>query len=107
MGFIFSNYYQCEFNIIPLTFHLFVMKKILIQLAILPIRLYQWIISPIFGANCRHEPTCSQYTIEAVKEWGPLRGLWLGVKRLSSCHPWGTHGHDPIPKKKDENSAQN
>lgn len=69
------------------------------KIFILPIKLYQWFISPLLGQNCRHEPTCSQYAIEAIKEWGVLKGVFLGAKRLSKCHPWGTHGYDPVPKK--------
>lgn len=69
--------------------------------------MYQWIISPILGPSCRHEPTCSNYTIQAVKEWGVLKGLWLGIKRLSKCHPWGTFGYDPVPRKKDMKSDKN
>ncbi len=72
---------------------------ILKKLTILPIKIYQWLISPLLGQNCRHEPTCSQYTIEAIQEWGAIKGTWLGVKRLSKCHPWGTFGYDPVPKK--------
>lgn len=61
------------------------------------IRLYQLIISPWLGASCRYTPTCSQYGIEAFKKYGPLKGLWLTVKRVASCNPWGGHGHDPVP----------
>ena len=75
------------------------MKTILSHLVLLPVKLYQWIISPLFPATCRHTPTCSVYTVEAVKEWGPLKGIWLGIKRLSKCHPWGTSGYDPVPRK--------
>jgi uncharacterized protein len=71
------------------------MKKI----AIFPIYLYQAIISPLLGNNCRHEPSCSQYTKEAILEWGVLRGMWMGLKRIGRCHPWGTQGYDPVPKK--------
>ena len=46
-------------------------------------------ISPYLGRTCRYTPTCSQYTIEAIEEWGPAKGVWLGIKRMS-CHPWGT-----------------
>ncbi|MDD2984435.1 MAG: membrane protein insertion efficiency factor YidD [Crocinitomicaceae bacterium] len=66
---------------------------------ILLVKIYQWIISPLFPAVCRYTPTCSQYTIEAIEEWGVFKGMYLGVKRISSCHPWGGHGHDPVPKK--------
>ena len=61
------------------------------------IKLYQWILSPWLGASCRFIPTCSQYAIEAFKKYGPLKGLWLTVKRISRCNPWGGHGHDPVP----------
>ncbi|WP_205508404.1 membrane protein insertion efficiency factor YidD [Longitalea arenae] len=61
------------------------------------IKLYQWIISPILGPKCRFTPTCSQYAIEALKKHGIFKGLWLTVKRLSRCHPWGGHGYDPVP----------
>jgi uncharacterized protein len=68
------------------------------KLFILPIRIYQVTLSPLLGANCRHQPSCSQYTIEAILEWGVLKGIWLGMRRISRCHPWGTHGYDPVPK---------
>lgn len=68
------------------------------RIAIFPIRVYQLIISPLLGNNCRHLPTCSQYTIEAIHEWGAFKGFWLGLKRISKCHPWGTSGIDPVPK---------
>jgi putative membrane protein insertion efficiency factor len=61
------------------------------------IKLYQWIVSPILGPKCRFTPTCSQYAIEALKKHGVFKGLWLTVRRLSRCHPWGGHGYDPVP----------
>jgi putative membrane protein insertion efficiency factor len=61
------------------------------------IKLYQWIFSPWMGQKCRYLPTCSQYAIEALKKYGPLKGSWLAVKRISRCHPWGGHGYDPVP----------
>jgi uncharacterized protein len=70
------------------------------KLFILPIRFYQGAISPHLGSHCRHTPSCSQYTIEAIQEWGVLKGIWLGSKRIGRCHPWGTSGYDPVPKKK-------
>ncbi len=72
--------------------------KIINQIFILPIRAYQIILSPLLGANCRYQPTCSQYMIEAIIEWGPFKGIWLGLKRIGRCHPWAGHGHDPVPK---------
>jgi putative membrane protein insertion efficiency factor len=61
------------------------------------IRIYQLLISPMLGANCRYTPTCSQYGVEAIRKYGPFKGGWLTLKRIGSCHPWGGHGHDPVP----------
>ncbi len=61
------------------------------------IRLYQILLSPLLGASCRFTPTCSQYGIEAIRKHGPFKGGWLTLKRIGSCHPWGKHGHDPVP----------
>lgn len=61
------------------------------------IRLYQILLSPILGANCRFTPTCSQYGVEAIKKHGPFKGGWLTLKRIGRCHPFGKHGHDPVP----------
>ncbi|MFT4679520.1 MAG: putative membrane protein insertion efficiency factor [Flavobacteriales bacterium] len=77
-------------------------KSVLKKIAIFPVRIYQWIISPLLGQNCRHEPTCSNYTIEAIQEWGVIKGVWLGIKRISKCHPWGTTGYDPVPTNKNK-----
>ena len=66
---------------------------------ILLVKIYQWVISPILPNSCRYNPTCSAYTIQAIQEWGPIKGFWLGLKRISKCHPWGSHGDDPVPKK--------
>ncbi len=73
--------------------------KIISNLLKIPIKIYQWFISPIFPNTCRYAPTCSQYAVEALDEWGPLKGLWLAIKRLSRCHPWGDSGYDPVPMK--------
>lgn len=64
------------------------------------VRFYQVAISPFFPASCRHQPTCSQYMIDAINEWGVVKGLVLGTNRLLRCHPWGTKGYDPVPPKK-------
>ena len=61
------------------------------------IRVYQLLLSPLLGASCRFTPTCSQYGIEAIRKHGPFRGGWLTLKRIARCHPWGGHGHDPVP----------
>lgn len=73
------------------------MFKFLSFLLVIPIKVYQILISPILGPNCRYHPTCSQYSIEAINKHGPFKGTWLAIKRISSCHPWGGSGHDPVP----------
>lgn len=69
------------------------MKFLLISL----VKVYQAILSPYLPNSCRYTPTCSQYMIEAVNKYGPFRGGWMGLKRLSRCHPWGGSGYDPVP----------
>ena len=73
------------------------MLKILNYLLILPIKLYQILLSPLIGPSCRFTPTCSNYAIEAINKHGPIKGFWLSIKRISKCHPWGDSGHDPVP----------
>ncbi|MCH9645923.1 MAG: membrane protein insertion efficiency factor YidD [Proteobacteria bacterium] len=68
-------------------------------LLLIPIKLYQWLISPLLGSNCRFQPTCSQYAYDSVKEHGLLKGFILGAKRIGKCHPWHEGGFDPVPKK--------
>lgn len=70
---------------------------------IILVKIYQWIISPLFPQSCRYTPTCSNYMLEALKVWGPFKGTYLGIKRIASCHPWGGHGHDPVPERKKDN----
>ena len=74
---------------------------------IFPVKIYQYIISPILPGACRYHPTCSNYTIQAIKEWGPIRGTWMGIKRMSTCHPWGGQGLDEVPKNPKKNSPEN
>lgn len=69
------------------------------KIVILPVRFYQIAISPLLGSNCRYQPTCSHYMIEAIEEWGVIRGVWLGLKRIFRCHPWAGFGPDPVPKR--------
>ena len=73
------------------------MKKILIFPFIVIIRCYQIVISPLTPATCRFAPTCSSYSKEALEKHGILKGSWLAIKRIASCHPWGRSGYDPVP----------
>ncbi len=61
------------------------------------IRGYQLLLSPILGPRCRHLPTCSEYTAEAIARHGVFRGGWLAVRRIVRCNPWGSSGYDPVP----------
>ena len=63
------------------------------------IRLYQLLLSPVLGQNCRFYPSCSQYAIEALKTHGTIKGSWLALKRILRCQPWCKGGFDPVPEK--------
>tara|TARA_B100001750_G_C15464642_1_gene576289 strand:- start:1206 stop:1451 length:246 start_codon:yes stop_codon:yes gene_type:complete len=76
-----------------------VIKTIATFLLILPIKCYQILLSPLFPKSCRFEPTCSNYFIQAIKKFGPIYGFWLGIIRISKCHPWGEYGYDPVPER--------
>ena len=72
---------------------------------VLLLRLYRLLISPLknllfgLGGSCRFTPTCSEFTLDAVRTHGAIGGIWLGLRRLLRCHPWGDCGHDPVPAK--------
>lgn len=72
---------------------------------IVPVRVYQLFISPLLPASCRYAPTCSQYAIEALRLHGPVKGLVLAMRRIGRCHPWGGHGHDPVPAPREKGAA--
>ena len=72
-------------------------SKIFSALIIGLVKIYQYTISPYLMPSCRYTPSCSVYMTEAVKKHGPMKGGFLGVKRILRCHPWGGHGHDPVP----------
>lgn len=61
------------------------------------IRFYQVAISPLLPDSCRYTPTCSQYSLQAIKKYGPFKGGYLAFRRILRCNPWGGHGHDPVP----------
>lgn len=67
------------------------------QLLVLLVRFYQYALSPWLGRRCRFFPSCSEYTAEAIQKHGAWKGLRLGVKRISRCHPWHPGGYDPVP----------
>lgn len=71
--------------------------RLLAWLLLVPIRFYQIAISPLLGPSCRFTPTCSEYARQAIVKHGPFKGLWLAVRRLLRCHPWGGSGYDPVP----------
>lgn len=74
----------------------FILKKIILNL----IKIYQKLISPILGKNCRFIPTCSVYTYKAIEIHGVIKGIYLGVRRILKCHPFNEGGYDPVPPKK-------
>jgi putative membrane protein insertion efficiency factor len=76
------------------------MRGILIFPFVFLIKIYQFLISPIIGKNCRFNPTCSSYALEALKKHGLFLGMYYSIIRISKCHPWGGSGHDPVPSKK-------
>ncbi|WP_394348171.1 membrane protein insertion efficiency factor YidD [Saccharicrinis carchari] len=73
------------------------LKAVVVFILILPIKIYQYTLSPMLGASCRYTPTCSTYSIQALKKYGPIKGSYLAIRRILSCNPWGGHGHDPVP----------
>ena len=75
------------------------MQKIILSL----IKFYKLFISPVLGSHCRYEPSCSEYTHQAISAYGIFKGSWIGVKRICRCHPWHEGGYDPIP---DENRTE-
>lgn len=76
----------------------FKIKTILSFPFILLIKIYKYFISPLTPMSCRHIPSCSTYSVQALKTHGPIKGLIMSLKRISKCHPWGTHGYDPVPE---------
>ena len=74
-------------------------SKIMSFIFIKMIKMYQIILSPLLGSNCRYQPTCSNYAIESIEQWGVIQGSVLSFKRIMKCHPWGSSGYDAVPTK--------
>ena len=72
-------------------------KRVTAWPLIVLVRFYRLCISPLTPPSCRFTPTCSQYALEALRKYGPIKGSWLTVRRLLRCHPWGGSGYDPVP----------
>ena len=69
------------------------------------VQFYKKYISPLTPASCRYQPTCSSYMLEAIEIHGPVKGFWLGIKRIGRCHPWGSSGYDPVPRKSNSKTS--
>ena len=74
-------------------------SKIMSSIFIKMIKMYQIVLSPLLGSNCRYQPTCSNYAIESIEQWGVIQGSVLSFKRIMKCHPWGSSGYDAVPTK--------
>jgi len=74
-----------------------IFKQVIVFPFVLLIKIYQVCISPFTPSSCRFTPTCSSYSLQAFKKYGPLKGAWLSFKRIIRCHPWGGSGYDPVP----------
>jgi putative membrane protein insertion efficiency factor len=70
-----------------------------VRVALLLLRSYKLALSPLFAGSCRYSPSCSDYMSIAIHEHGLTMGVWLGLKRLARCHPFGGHGFDPVPRR--------
>ena len=73
-------------------------NRIIIEIPVTLIRIYQFLVSPLLGQNCRFTPSCSQYSIESFRQHGFIYGLYLSIKRIISCRPGGREGFDPVPR---------
>jgi putative membrane protein insertion efficiency factor len=71
--------------------------SLLARIMALPVHGYRLFLSPWLGSNCRYQPTCSAYALEALKKHGGLKGSWLAARRIARCHPWGKSGIDNVP----------
>lgn len=82
------------------------LSRLLAMVISLPVLVWRYLISPAMPPACRYLPSCSEYSLEALRVHGPVRGSWLTVRRLARCHPWGGHGYDPVPPRADRFCCQ-
>lgn len=73
------------------------LRQALVWLLLLPVYFYKGAISPLTPPSCRFTPSCSTYALEAIRKHGPFKGLYLALRRILRCHPWGGSGYDPVP----------
>lgn len=73
------------------------MKSLFAAPLIALVNLYRYAISPMLGRNCRFDPPCSEYAVEALRRHGAFKGIWLATRRVGRCHPWHPGGYDPVP----------
>ena len=81
-------------------------RDLIVRILLLPVYFYRAAISPLLPPSCRYTPTCSQYTIEALRKHGPIKGVLLSIRRIVSCNPWGGSGYDPVPEPKSKKSKK-
>lgn len=74
------------------------LRQVIVFPAVVLIKFYRLCLSPLKPPTCRFTPTCSEYALEAFRRHGPFRGLWLTLRRILRCHPWGGSGYDPVPE---------
>jgi len=69
------------------------------NISVLILRLYRTVISPLYGDVCRYYPSCSSYALQAIQQYGAVRGSWMGIRRIGRCHPWAAGGVDDVPQR--------
>ena len=84
-------------KMLPLQKRKNILSLVIVSMLVGLVKSYQRLVRPLFPPACRHEPSCSQYAIEALEQYGAIKGLGLAFKRILRCHPWGSGGYDPVP----------